>query len=110
LSRRLPSQGKTEAMNMCHYRRLFSPDRPTLILYCYKKIISILATLPTTQQWRPEHHVIGALPAIVVLFHRCLTPIVLLTCKVSISSSNQVCHISIRPTLSATSLHIIIKI
>jgi hypothetical protein len=49
LSRRLPSQVKTEALNLHHRRRLPSSDCPTPILHCYKKIISILATLPATQ-------------------------------------------------------------
>jgi hypothetical protein len=49
LSRCLPSRGETEELNLHHRRRLPSPDRPTSTLHCYKKIISTLATLPTTQ-------------------------------------------------------------
>jgi hypothetical protein len=49
LSHRLPSQAETEALNPHRHRRLPSPDRLTPTLHCYKKIISSLATLPTTQ-------------------------------------------------------------
>jgi hypothetical protein len=49
LSHRLPSQTETEALNPHHRRRLLSLDRPTPTLHCYKKIISVLATFPTTQ-------------------------------------------------------------
>jgi hypothetical protein len=45
----LPSQTETKALNLHHRRRLPSSDRSTPILHCYKKIISILITLPTTQ-------------------------------------------------------------
>jgi hypothetical protein len=48
-SRRLPSQAETEALNLHHHRRLPSPDLPTPTHHCYKKIISTLVTLPTTQ-------------------------------------------------------------
>jgi hypothetical protein len=48
-SRRLPSRVETEVLNS-HYRLWPpSPDRPTLILYCYKKFISTLVTLLITQ-------------------------------------------------------------
>jgi hypothetical protein len=47
---RLSSQVKTEALNLHHRRRLPSPDRLILTLHCYKKIISNLDTLLTTQQ------------------------------------------------------------
>jgi hypothetical protein len=50
LSCRLFSRAKTEALNPHHHRRLPSMDRSTLTLHYYKKIISILVTLPTTQQ------------------------------------------------------------
>jgi hypothetical protein len=46
---RLPSRVETEALNLHHRRRLPSSDRSTPTLHCYKKIISILATLPITQ-------------------------------------------------------------
>jgi hypothetical protein len=49
LSHRLPSRAKTEALNPHHHHMLPSPDRPTPTLHCYKKIISTLATVPTTQ-------------------------------------------------------------
>jgi hypothetical protein len=49
LCRRLPSQAETEVLNSHHHRRLPSPNHQTLILHCYKKIISTLVTLPTTQ-------------------------------------------------------------
>jgi hypothetical protein len=49
LSHRLPSRVKTEALNLHHCHRLPSPDRPIPTLHCYKKIISTLTTLPTTQ-------------------------------------------------------------
>jgi hypothetical protein len=49
LFRCLPSQTKTETLNPHHHRRLSSLDYPTRTLHCYKKIISILATLPITQ-------------------------------------------------------------
>jgi hypothetical protein len=49
--RRLPFQAKTELFNPHHRRRPPSPDNPTLTLYCYKKIISILITLPTIQSY-----------------------------------------------------------
>jgi hypothetical protein len=45
----LISLAKTEVLNLHHRRRLPSPDRPTITLHCYKKIISTLVTLPTTQ-------------------------------------------------------------
>jgi hypothetical protein len=48
-SHRLPSRVKTEVLNPHHCCRLPTPGRPTLTLYCYKKIISTLVTLPTTQ-------------------------------------------------------------
>jgi hypothetical protein len=49
LSHRLLSKVETEALNLHHHRRLPSPDRPTPTLNCYKKIISTLNTLSTTQ-------------------------------------------------------------
>jgi hypothetical protein len=49
LSHCLPSRAETEALNLHQYCMLPSPDRWTPTLHCYKKIISILATLPTTQ-------------------------------------------------------------
>jgi hypothetical protein len=52
LSRCLPSRAKTETLNSHHRRRLSPPplvDHPTHTLYCYKKVISTLATFPTTQ-------------------------------------------------------------
>jgi hypothetical protein len=49
LSRHLPSRAKTEALNPHHHRRPPSLDRLTLTLHCYKKVLSTLATLPTTQ-------------------------------------------------------------
>jgi hypothetical protein len=49
LSHRLPSRAETKALNLHHHLRSPSPDRSTPTLRCYKKIISTLATLPTTQ-------------------------------------------------------------
>jgi hypothetical protein len=49
LSRRLPSQAKTEALNPHHHHWPPSPDRTAPTLYCSKKVISSLITLPTTQ-------------------------------------------------------------
>jgi hypothetical protein len=49
LSHCLPSRAKTEAFNPHHCHRLPSSDCLSLTLYCYKKIISNLATLSTTQ-------------------------------------------------------------
>jgi hypothetical protein len=49
LSYRLPSRAETETLNPHHHHRLLSSDRLTLILHCYKKIISTLVILPTTQ-------------------------------------------------------------
>jgi hypothetical protein len=49
LSCRLASWSKIEELNSHHHRRLPSPDRLTPTLYCYKKIISTLVTLPTTK-------------------------------------------------------------
>jgi hypothetical protein len=48
LSRQLSSQAQTEALDP-HYHRRLLPNHPTLTLNCYKKIISTLVTLPTTQ-------------------------------------------------------------
>jgi hypothetical protein len=46
----LPShRTETEALNPHDHSRPPSPNRPTHILHCYKKIISILVTFPTTQ-------------------------------------------------------------
>jgi hypothetical protein len=49
LSRRRPSRAKTEALNPHHHLRVPSLVRSTPTLHCYKKIISILATLLTPQ-------------------------------------------------------------
>jgi hypothetical protein len=46
---RLPSRAETKILNLHHQRRPPFPDRSTLTLHCYKNIILILATLPTTQ-------------------------------------------------------------
>jgi hypothetical protein len=46
---RLPSRVKTEALNPHHRGRLPSLDRSTPTLHCYKRIISTLVTLSTTQ-------------------------------------------------------------
>jgi hypothetical protein len=45
----LPSWAETKALNLHHRHRQSSPDSLTPTLHCYKKIISILVTLPTTQ-------------------------------------------------------------
>jgi hypothetical protein len=44
-----PSQAETEVLNLHHRRRLPSQDHLTSTLDCYKKVISILTTLPNTQ-------------------------------------------------------------
>jgi hypothetical protein len=81
-SRRLPSQAQTETLNLHHRHRPPSPNRLTHTLYCYKKTISALATLPTTQL---RLHFVSSLArapchqsftTIVILFHRRLTFIV----------------------------------
>jgi hypothetical protein len=46
---RLLSRAETEALNLHHRRWPPFPYCPTPTLHCYKKIISILITLPTTQ-------------------------------------------------------------
>jgi hypothetical protein len=48
-SHRLHSQAESKALNPHHHHRPPSPDHPILTLHCYKKDISILVTLPTTQ-------------------------------------------------------------
>jgi hypothetical protein len=48
-SRRLPSRAKTKVLNLDHRHRPPSLDSLTLTLHCYKNVISILATLSTTQ-------------------------------------------------------------
>jgi hypothetical protein len=40
---------RTETLNPYYHNMTLSLYHPTLTLYCYKKIISILITLPTTQ-------------------------------------------------------------
>jgi hypothetical protein len=49
LSCRLPFRAEIEALNLHHHCRSPIPDSPTPTLYCYKKVISILSTLSTTQ-------------------------------------------------------------
>jgi hypothetical protein len=46
---RLPSRAKTKAMNLHHRHRPPSMDRLTSTLHYYKKVMSILVTLSTTQ-------------------------------------------------------------
>jgi hypothetical protein len=58
LSRRLPSRVETEAFNLHHHRTLPFLDHPTLTLDYYKKIISTLVTLSTTQ---PRRHFVSSL-------------------------------------------------
>jgi hypothetical protein len=48
-SHRISPQAETKALNSHHHHRPPYPDRPTLTLYCYEKIVSTLPTLPTTQ-------------------------------------------------------------
>jgi hypothetical protein len=80
LFRRLPSRAETKASNSHHSHRLPSLDRSTPTLHHYKKIISNLATLSTTQSRfilppsLTEHHIIIASSTVVILFHCCLTP------------------------------------
>jgi hypothetical protein len=45
----LSSRVKIEALNLHHHSRPPTLDHPTPTLHCYKKIISTMATLPTTQ-------------------------------------------------------------
>jgi hypothetical protein len=45
----LPSRAKINVLYLHHHRRPSFLDRPTLILYCYRNVISILITLSTTQ-------------------------------------------------------------
>jgi hypothetical protein len=49
LFHRPPSRTETEALNPYHRYRSLSPDSPTPTLHSYKKDISTLVTLPTTQ-------------------------------------------------------------
>jgi hypothetical protein len=49
LSHHLPTWAETKALNLHHRHWPPSPDSPTPTLHCYKKVISILANLPTTQ-------------------------------------------------------------
>jgi hypothetical protein len=49
LSYRLTSRAESEALNLDHRCRPPSLDHPTTTLYCYKKVISTLVTLLTTQ-------------------------------------------------------------
>jgi hypothetical protein len=51
LSRHLLSRVKTKTLNLHHHCSLPSPNYLTLTLYYYKKIISILDTLLTTQTY-----------------------------------------------------------
>jgi hypothetical protein len=48
-SRRFPSRAKIEALNLHHRHRPPSPYCLTPTIHYYKKIISTLVTLPTTQ-------------------------------------------------------------
>jgi hypothetical protein len=48
-SHRLLSRAETKALNLYHRQWPPSPDHPTPTLHCYKKVISTLSTLPTTQ-------------------------------------------------------------
>jgi hypothetical protein len=48
-SYRLPSRVKINVLYLHHHRRPSFSDRPTLIFYYYRKVISILITLLTTQ-------------------------------------------------------------
>jgi hypothetical protein len=48
-SSHLTSQAETKALNPHHHSWSPSSDRPTPTLHCYKKIISTMITLPTTQ-------------------------------------------------------------
>jgi hypothetical protein len=57
-SRRLLTRAKIEALNPHHRRRPPSPNCLILTLHCYKKIISTLTTLPTTQ---PRVHLTSSL-------------------------------------------------
>jgi hypothetical protein len=65
---RIPSQAKIEVSNPHHRHRSPSPDRPTLILHCYKNIISTLVTLLTTQ---PHVHFASSLAK--ATCHQCST-------------------------------------
>jgi hypothetical protein len=49
LSHRLPSRVQTEELNLHHHHYPPSLDHPTSTLHYYKKVISTLVTLPTTQ-------------------------------------------------------------
>jgi hypothetical protein len=49
LSHYLPSRAKTEVLNSHHHAQATLLRSSNFHLYCYKKIISILITLPTTQ-------------------------------------------------------------
>jgi hypothetical protein len=66
-SHHLPSRVETKVLNPHHRRRLHSLDRPTSILYCYKKILNIghslhhsttspFCLLPSQSIIPSEHH------------------------------------------------------
>jgi hypothetical protein len=70
LSRCLPPQTETKALNPHQRRRPPSPNHPILILHCYKNVILTLTTILITQShlyftsslarapshWSPTHH------------------------------------------------------
>jgi hypothetical protein len=49
LSRSLPGWAETKVLNLHHHHQPPFLDNPTPTIHCYKKIISILITLPTNQ-------------------------------------------------------------
>jgi hypothetical protein len=81
-SSRQPSRAETKALNQHHCHMLPSPDRSTLNLHCYKKIISAFTTLPTTQpclyctssRARASHHQSSTHRR--RFFHHCLKSII----------------------------------
>jgi hypothetical protein len=76
LSRRLPSRAKIEALDPHHHRRSPSLDRPTHTLYCYKRVILILITLPTTQSRLHFTSSLARAPRYRSSIHRRPTPII----------------------------------
>jgi hypothetical protein len=79
-----PPRAETEALSPHHHRQPPTLDSPAPTLYCYKKghlnhdhspqhSLNRVSILPPP--W-PEHHAIGAPPAVIIPFHHRLTPIV----------------------------------
>jgi hypothetical protein len=76
-------RAETKTLNLHHHHRPPYLDRSTPTLHCYRKIISILITLPTTQPCLYfvsflGQYIIRAPLTVVVFFHYCPTLIILI--------------------------------